>query len=452
MLKVLCDSSRWPSKALVLILFCCIQGSTMFSVECISGLNNSIIEIMKIDGTQYELLFSGPTWPSIALCLVGGVIIDNVTGVKFGFIMGVCLSLCGGILTSIGAFINQFIVMLIGRYVLGIGEQFQLILLNVYMYSWFGDRGISFAVSVNLTVAKVIGASALIAMQYLLEEFDFLDNLNCRLGATLLIGVLVQLCSLIAVVLVVILSKSAGVLHQTSPQKIKLKKRILEILQNMKRVITVDLFLVTTAIGVYVPIVYIFTSVGQQYLMLKYDFPIHEASVTNSLVLVGVAVVNPFIGALISGTGLMLYWGGFGIILGLASHWLYVFTTVDTKGLVYLASIIYSLSFSVFVISTIGIPGKLVEKEQLSTAYGFMKAIDNLGFAMISLVTGIIIDSTGYFIMEVFNEVLIMLTFVALLWLFVRNNNLNILHRKLTCLQTEMHHDASVTVVNSESI
>ena len=72
----LCDPHRIPYRYIILILLCYIQGTTLYAVEKLGGIENTIIQVMRIDATQYNLLFSAYTWPNIILCLIGGIVSD----------------------------------------------------------------------------------------------------------------------------------------------------------------------------------------------------------------------------------------------------------------------------------------------------------------------------------------------------------------------------------------
>ena len=69
----LCDPHQIPYRYIILILLCYIQGTTLYAVEKLGGIENTIIQVMRINATQYNLLFFAYTWPNIILCLIGGI-------------------------------------------------------------------------------------------------------------------------------------------------------------------------------------------------------------------------------------------------------------------------------------------------------------------------------------------------------------------------------------------
>ncbi|CAF4142411.1 unnamed protein product [Adineta steineri] len=64
----------------------------------------------------------------------------------------------------------------------------------------------------------------------------------------------------------------------------------------------------------------------------------------------------------------------------------------------------------------------LVPKQMLGTAYGLMQSIQNLGFAIINILTGLILDQYGYFMLEIFFIVCLEIALLAAAFLYVYNS------------------------------
>ncbi len=435
-----CDPMRWPHRYSMLFLLCYIHAAVMFSIENIGGLSNTIIQVMKIDGTQYELLFSGFAWPSSLFCLFGGIFIDKVSGLRVGFMFAICVSIIGQCLLVTGAFANNFTIMLLSRYVLGIGNELQLIVMPTYIVLYFGGKEIAFAMSMSLSAARTAGGTALIVMQYLYEYFNFIVNPNYRLGVTLMIGLLLTMGSLVFGGLIVILDYKSSLsnlpteTNTYSKEPAVKNQHIRYFIQEIKALISLDFWLAITTMGIYVPIVFAFTSMGQRYFMQKYNFSIHEASFANSVVFFGVASITPLFGIIVSSTGFMLSWAQFGVVLAFLSHSLYVLTNVDNHASVFIAGMIFSVSYALVVIVAFSLPGQLVSKGQLSTAFGLLKSTQNVSYVVTCLITGILVDFAGYIFMELYYLILILLVFSMYLLLMARNKKLNASHIK--CRQT----------------
>ena len=423
--EIVCDPAKWPYRYIILALLCYVHAAVMFTIENVGGLSNTVIKVMRIDGKEYELLFSFFTLPGIVVCFFGGILFDRVLGVKLGFTIAIIASIIGELLIAIGAYVNQYSVMLLGRFILGIGTELQIVAMLTYQSIWFHGADRNFAMSLNLSAARLSGSVSLIIMQYIYEWLTFTTNDYYRLGTTLLSGVFVTIGTLIAAVFIILLDYIGEkkkmvvveVMNYSTKRQISCKDVML--------LMSVDLWLVIVAIGVFIPIIFAFTGIGQQYFMQKYGFEIHLASLANSVVFVGVAFVTPFLGVLVSSTGYNVSWGQLGIALGILSHLLYALSAPSDHAVVFISGIIYSQSYSLFVISMLTVPGELVDKTQLSTVYGFTKSVQNLSYLFTCLVTGFLIDYLGYFIFEMFLIFLLCTTFLVLHVLLMRNRRIN---------------------------
>ncbi len=420
---IFCDPKGWPYRYIVLLLLCYIYGAVMFSIEMIGGLNDTLIKVMKIDGTQYALLFSVFTWPSVVFCFFAGIIIDRVTGPRLGFLIAISVSIIGEWLVAIGGFVDYFKLMLVGRFIIGIGNELQLVLVLTYVVVWFGRKETSFAISLTSVAARLSDSAALILMQYIYDQFSFLlADPNYCLGATLMIGVLLKMGSLIALGLLIILEYNAGYMNTETNSSIRSTPC------SIRNFITVDFWFVIIAMGIYIPIVFSFSSIGQHYFMQKYNFSIHVASISSSLVFLGVALIIPLFGIVISSVGYKLSWTLFGVVLGFTSHLLYLLTDIKHSTIVFVAGMIYSVSYATFFVTTLSYPGELVGKGQFSTAYGIMKSIQNLFYAIICLISGPLIDYAGFINLLLFYPILHLIVFLMFSVQLFRDNKLNVSH------------------------
>ena len=64
---------------------------------------------------EYDFFFSISAWPSIILCLIGGILVDRLVGLRLGLLIVVSSVLLGQIIWAIGGFTDNFFIMLAGR-------------------------------------------------------------------------------------------------------------------------------------------------------------------------------------------------------------------------------------------------------------------------------------------------------------------------------------------------
>ena len=408
----LCDPHRIPYRYIILILLCYIQGTTLYAVEKLGGIENTIIQVMRIDATQYNLLFSAFTWPNIILCLVGGIVIDRFLGLSRGFILLTLLSLLGEIIFVVGAFVDNFLVMLIGRFILGSGNGMLINVIHAYEATWFLGKEISFAMSLGTSTCRLGGAIGLIVPQLIYDSFHFISNPNYRLGITLMVGVLAMILSLICCVMIILLDKRGAKLLER--EQLQMKKITLRDIKDF----SISFWLIAIVASIYYPVAFSFTGIGQLFIVNKYRLSIIEASVANSLIFAAVIFLIPLIGILADIFGYNLAWAQFGAVTGIVCHLMYATSTGESY-IPYLIGILYSVSYSFFGISMWPVPALIVQEHQLVTAYGFAKSSYSIGYTVISIVTGIIIDSAGYFFMSIYYLLLLYIVFIILIILWV---------------------------------
>ena len=408
----LCDPHRIPYRYIILILLCYIQGTTMYAVEKLGGIENTIIQIMKIDATQYNLLFSAFTWPNIILCLIGGIVIDRFLGLSRGFILLTLLSLLGEIIFVVGAFVDNFLIMLTGRFILGSGVELVIVVIHAYQAIWFLGKEISFAMSLAMCASRLSGAIGLIVPQVIYDSFHFISNPNYRLGASLMVGVLAMILSLICCVMIILLDKRGAKLLER--EQLQIKKITLRDIKDF----SISFWLIAIAITIYYPVVFSFTGIGQLFIINKYRLSIIEASVANSLVFGAVICLTPLIGILVDIFGYNLAWAQFGAVTGIVCHLMYATSTGESY-IPYLIGILYSVSYSFFGIAIYPVPALIVQEHQLVTAYSLSKSSYNLAYTVISIISGVIIDYAGYFFMHIYYLLLLYIVFIVLIILWV---------------------------------
>ena len=266
----LCDPHRIPYRYIILILLCYIQGTTMYAIEKLGGIENTIIQVMRIDATQYNLLFSAYTWPNIILCLIGGIVIDRFLGLSRGLVLVNLLSLLGEIIFVVGAFIDNFVVMLIGRFILGSGVQLIFSVIHSYEATWFLGKEINFAMSLGASVCKLGGAIGLIVPQLIYDGFHFISNPNYRLGASLMVGVLAMILSLICCVMIILLDKRGAKLLER--EQLQIKKITLRDIKDF----SISFWLIAIVVAIYYPVVYSFhwnwSTIYHQQIQTEYNY------------------------------------------------------------------------------------------------------------------------------------------------------------------------------------
>ena len=65
------------------------------------------------------MLYSIYSWPNVILCFIGGFLMDRVFGIRLGTIIYMFILLIGQLIFAMGATINLFWLMIVGRFMFG---------------------------------------------------------------------------------------------------------------------------------------------------------------------------------------------------------------------------------------------------------------------------------------------------------------------------------------------
>ena len=396
-----------------LLLVCFIQFVNFYITEYTSGLEDTIIKVMQVDTTQYGLLFSVYSWPNIIMCLVGGVFVDRVLGLRLGYVLFVLTSTLGQLVLSLGAFSEIYWIMLVGRFFVGIGNEMVKVLHKSFAAVWFKDSNLSFALSLQVSTGRLGGALALGVNHLLYQSFDFISIFRYRLSATFGVGFGLLLISSIFSFIVFLLDKRRETHMEDSS---KGTKRI-----NFKDIkdFSGSFWLVVGIIFLYFPVIFSFASIAQDYFMQKYGLSITEASIANAIVFAGVTICVPLLGILVDGIGFKVFWCVGGVSLALITHVTFMTSSPQSFYLPYIIGLISSLSYSILGASVWALPAYVIPKHQIATAYGITVCFHNLGMSILTVFVGFLIDNAGYIISELFYSLVVYIGLLLTLYLVV---------------------------------
>ena len=181
-----------------------------------------------------------------------------------------------------------------------------------------------------------------------------------------------------------------------------------------------DRFWLIASIAVYYSIVYAFTGIGQGFYVQKYGMSLETASIANSLVFSATILATPMIGYIVNAIGYHILWTIGGIFSGLIVHIILLASNPGLTYVPYITGTIYSISYTLIAASYWPIPGLIVDKNQIATAYGINNATSSLFWGLLAIITGIIIDNFGYFVLElVYISLMFLVLMVAVLVLMI---------------------------------
>jgi MFS family permease len=365
---------------------------------------SSIKEVMQLElgftSTQYGVIVSFYSFPNtfLFMAVLGGIFMDRFGIRRTGFIFTFFCTL-GALLTAYGAsdifrsggpgyvlfnsFLTQYSpelkMMVFGRLLFGLGAETSIVVINKVLVKWFKGKELAFAFGINLAIARLGTAGALILSPVLIEG---------RGGWTTALWVAAMLMGVGLLFFIVynlydrrydIRSKKETLLEAEDRFNFS---DITAIFKN-KSFIYISLLCLT-----FYSAIFPFQAFCPDLLHNKFNLSLKLSGMLSSLIIWGTIVFTPIFGWFVDRRGkratLMLY--GSGMIL--VAHLVLSLTNLTP----YVALFILGIALSLVPSAMWPAVARLVEERRLGTAYGIMTSIQNLGLFAFPILAGAITD------------------------------------------------------------
>ena len=109
---------------------------------------------MHLTDLEYNSLYSVYSFPNIILPLVGGLVIDKM-GVRVGTFVFTLIMIIGQSIFMLGATYETFWVMILGRFVFGMGGECLFVCQSTVISQWFKAKELALALGLNITVSRL---------------------------------------------------------------------------------------------------------------------------------------------------------------------------------------------------------------------------------------------------------------------------------------------------------
>jgi len=137
----------------------------------------------------------------VVLCFIGGFLIDRVFGIRLGTIIYLFILLVGQLLFAFGGFLGAYWVMIVGRFIFGIGAESLAVAQNNYAVLWFKGKELNMVFGLQLSVARFGSTVNFWVMQPLYKYVTNFYQGHTAVGVVLLLAagtcVLSFICALI---------------------------------------------------------------------------------------------------------------------------------------------------------------------------------------------------------------------------------------------------------------
>uniref|UniRef100_A0A669PYP6 Lysosomal dipeptide transporter MFSD1 n=1 Tax=Phasianus colchicus TaxID=9054 RepID=A0A669PYP6_PHACC len=387
-LPAVCDPSRLPHRLLVLALMCFLGFGSCFCYDNPAALQTQVQGVSRCPGGR---AWAGSRGGEGVLCSEGGVIF------------------------ALGALLNAFWLMEVGRFIFGIGGESLAVAQNTYAVSWFKGKELNLVFGLQLSMARIGSTVNMNIMGWIYSRVqDLLKHTgHTTLGLALLIGGITCLFSLACALILAYLDKRAEKLLCKEQGKTGEVIKLTDV-----KNFSLSLWLIFVICVCYYAAVFPFIGLGKVFFIEKFQFSSQEASAINSVVYIISAPMSPIFGILVDKIGKNIIWVLCAVVTTLASHIMLAFTFWNP----WIAMCLLGVAYSLLACALWPMVAFVVPEHQLGTAYGFMQSIQNLGLAVISIAAGMILDTRGYLFLEVFFSACVSLSLVAVVMLYFVNH------------------------------
>jgi len=363
---------RW----VVLLIMGIVVFGAYYAFDAISPIASYIIDGMGITRAQYGLLFSYYSLPNFIMVLLGGILLDRIGVRKAGSLFA---ALCG-----IGVFLTAagptFFIMLMGRFIFGLGGESLLITKTKILSKWFKGKELALGFALALSVARLGTIAAHNSSARIQELSD-----SWRL--CIWVSSVIMFISFALFLVYSGIDRASEKSFAKQGEREKSEKFVFRDIFRFRR----SYWLVSVLSMTFYSAIFPFTAFSTVFLQTKFGFSAVKGGFYTSLIVIGSMVFTPLFGFLVDKFGKRATMMIIGSLLLVPAH--------AFLGLTYLspaiAMVMLGFSFSLVPAALWPTIPLIVEERYLGTAFGLMTVLQNIGMAVVPWLTGRLTDVSG---------------------------------------------------------
>ncbi|XP_017128498.1 major facilitator superfamily domain-containing protein 1 [Drosophila elegans] len=381
-----CNPASRGHRFMALVFMCLLGFGSYFCYDNPGALQNVFKRDLHLSSTQFTLIYSIYSWPNVVLCFVGGFLIDRLFGIRLGTIIYMLVLLVGQLIFACGGILDAFWMMILGRFIFGIGAESLAVAQNSYAVLWFKGKELNMVFGLQLSVARFGSTVNFWVMQPIYDYVSKFYQGHRALGVVLLLATLTCVMSMICALVLGWMDKRAERVLQRNTNPAGQVPKLTDVFTFKP-----PFWMVSIICVAYYVAIFPFIALGQNFFVDRFHYTPAEANTVDSLVYLIAAVSSPVFGFLIDKVGKNVTWVFTATLTTIAAHALLTFTQLTP----YVGMTVMGLSYSMLAASLWPLVALIIPEYQLGTAYGFCQSIQNLGLAVITILAGIIVDHSG---------------------------------------------------------
>ncbi len=138
-----------------MVLVCLFRTATYYCADIPSTMQGAIMKDYGVNSTQYGLITAMISVPAIFTSFFTGILVDKLGSMRLMMPLILLVSLGMAIQTS-SAYLKNFNLLLIGRFVFALGYESINVLKGIIVNDWFLGAELSTANSINLSFVRGI--------------------------------------------------------------------------------------------------------------------------------------------------------------------------------------------------------------------------------------------------------------------------------------------------------
>jgi MFS family permease len=367
------DDSVLKLRWVVLLIMGIVVFGVYYAFDALSPIASYIIKDMGITRAQYGLLFSYYSLPNLIMVLVGGILLDKI-GIRKAGNLFTALCAIGVLLTAAGP---SFQLMLLGRFIFGLGGESLLITKTKILSKWFKRKELALGFALALSIARLGTIAA--------------HNTSARIQA---LSDSWRLSIWISSVIMFI-SFALFLVYTGIDQKTEKTFKGRDSKKNSDKFVIQDIFrfrpsfwFISILSMTFYSAIFPFTAFSTVFLQTKFGFSAVKGGFYTSLIVIGSMVFTPLFGFLVDKFGKRATMMIIGSILLVPAHALLGLTSLHPA----IAMVMLGFSFSLVPAALWPTIPLIIEEKRLGTAFGLMTLLQNIGMAAVPWLAGKITD------------------------------------------------------------